>query len=353
MSPRCLIILEQSCKSKRTFGDYKKNLDCFLKFVHKDYDSFLLVPQIELEELLQDYCIFLRKRSENNEISPNSVPLFFNGIFKFLKVNRKKFDKSLITEMYPRRAKLGGELAISTEQCKIMLNSTGEKREKALIYFYCSTGARPEAVCELRLKHVEQYRDGFSKIVLYAGDVSEMTTFLNPEASQALTEYLEWRKSKGEVLTGESPVFRSNTHLASIIKPKLMNMVVMQSIMFRLWRKSGIKRIKTGKRYDLASTTSFRKRFDTILEFNPEVSMGSVQYLMNHDGYMSGKHYRRPTVEQIFQACKNASVQLMISDELRLKLELEKESSKVVKVEFLERKLANVETLLLELQSRI
>jgi len=208
-------------------------------------------------------------------------------------------------------------------------------------------------VCELQLKHVEPYRDGFFKIVLYAGDIAEMVTFLHPEASQALTEYFEWRKSKGEVLTGESPVFRSNSHLALITNPKSMNMMVMQSIMFRLWRKSGIKRIKTGKRFDLATTTSFRKRFDTVLEFNPEVSMGASQYLMNHDGYLSGKHYRRPTVEQIFEAYKKASSQLMISDELKLKLELEKKESNVGKIEFLEQKLANVETVLLELQSRV
>jgi len=78
---------------------------------------------------------------------------------------------------------------------------------------------------------------------------------------------------------------------------------------------------------------------------------------MNHDGYMSGKHYRRPTVEQIFQSYKKASSQLMISDELRLKLELEKneseESSKDKRIDFLESKLRNVEILLLELQSRV
>jgi len=352
MSLRCLMKFEESCKSERTFRDYKNNLDYFLKFSHRDYDSLLLLPQVQLEGLLQDFCIFLKRRSENNEISPNSVPVFLNGVFKFLRVNRKKFDKDLITEMYPRRNKLGGELAITTEQCKIMLESIGKKRDKALIHFYCATGARPEAVCELQLKHVELYRDGFFKIVLYAGDMSEMFTFLNPEASKALTEYFEWRKSKGEVLTGDSPVFRSNSYLASVTKPKPMTMSVMESIMFRLWRYSGIKRVKTGKRFDLASTTCFRKRFDTILEFNHEVSMGATQYLMNHDGYMSGKHYRRPTVEQVFQAYEKASSQLMISDELRLRLELEKKESKVGKIDFLERKLANVETLLLELQAR-
>ena len=84
--------------------------------------------------------------------------------------------------------------------------------------------------------------------------------------------------------------------------------------------------------------------------------MEVVQYLMNHDGYLSGKHYRRPTIEQIFQSYKKASSQLMISDELRLRLQLEKnkdeESSRGKRIELLESKLRNVEILLLEFKSR-
>ena len=352
VKPRCFVNFEERCHSKRTLQHYTKNLDYFLKFVHKDYDSVLLVTEIEINQILQDFTVFLKRRAENNEISPNSVPTFLNGIFKFLKVNRKKFDKDLITELFPRREKLGGELAITTEQCKKMLDSTRSKRDKALIFFYCATGSRPEAVCEIQMKDVEMYRDSFYKIVLYAGDIAEMVTFLNPEASQALTAYFEWRKSEGEVLTGDSPVFRSNSYRARLSEVKPMSMNVMQSVMFRLWKYSGINRIKKGKRFDLASTTCFRKRFDTILEFNPEIPMGVIQYLMNHEGYMSGKHYRRPTPEQVFQACKKASPELMIADEYRLRLELERSESKVNEVEFLKRKIANVEAVLLELKSR-
>ncbi len=50
MIPRCFMIFEQSCKSKKTFRDYKMSLDYFLKFAHKDHESLLLLPQIELEE---------------------------------------------------------------------------------------------------------------------------------------------------------------------------------------------------------------------------------------------------------------------------------------------------------------
>ena len=43
----------------------------------------------------------------------------------------------------------------------------------------------------------------------------------------------------------------------------------------------------------------------------------------------------------------------MISDELRLKLKLDKNGSKVGQIEILEKKLANVEVLLLEMQARV
>ena len=70
---------------------------------------------------------------------------------------------------------------------------------------------------------------------------------------------------------------------------------------------------------------------------------------------MSGRHYRRPTVEQVFQEYKKVCLELMISDEWRLRLELEKnnDESKDKRIDFLEEKLSNVETLLLELQSRV
>lgn len=349
-SPRCLILFENSCKSKRTFNDYNIFLDDFLNWCHKDYESLLLCPQKDLEELLQDYCIFQRKRVDNNEISPNSVPCYFNGIFKFLKVNRKTIDRESITQLYPDKAKLGGDLAISTEQCQILLDSTGEKREKALVHVYSATGARPEALCELQLKHVESYQDGFDKLLLYAGHSHEMISFLHPEASNALTDYLNWRKSKGEKLTRESYVFRANTSWSN----QKMSLSVMENVMSRLWKRSGIKRDKFGRSYDIASTRGFRKRFDTVLEMNPDVSMGVTQYFMDHSGYLSGKHYRRPTVEQLFESYRKACFGLLINPESKLLLEIEQkdkqlrenDSKKDERINELEKRLENTDKLL-------
>ncbi len=78
MNPKCLTNLEQRCRAERTFETYKYNLDIFLKYAHKDYDSFLLLPQMELDDLLQEYCVSLKRRVENDDVSPNSIPSFFN-----------------------------------------------------------------------------------------------------------------------------------------------------------------------------------------------------------------------------------------------------------------------------------
>jgi len=332
--PRCLVLFETACKSTRTFKTYKFGLDKFLNWCHKDYESLLMVPVKELEDLLQDYCIFLRARVNSKELSPNSIPTYFNPIWRFLKVNRVKVDKETVIQLYPDKVKLGGHDAITTEQLIKLLNACDTLRDRAIVHFFSATGARPEAVCELQLKHISEFGDGFSKVILYSEDFKhEMITFLHSECVKALKEYLAERESNGERLHSESFVFAVNGLWKSESKPMSYN--VLENMFDRLWKRSGIRRIKVGNRYNLASTTSIRKRFDTILEMNPDVSSGANQYLMDHTGYLSGAHYRRPTEKQIFKAYHSASVEFMISNELRMELELKQKDDEIGKIESL------------------
>lgn len=359
-SPRCILLFENACRSTRTFKTYKFLLDKFLDWCHKDYDSLLLVPIKELEDLLQDYCMFLRSRSQSKEISPNSIPGYFNPIFRFLKVNRIKLDNDLIIQLYPDKIKHGGHDAITTEQLIKLLNACDTLRDRALVHFFAATGARPEAVCELKLKHITEFEDGFNKIILYSEDFKhEMITFLHSESVSALKEYLAERESSGEKLTAESWVFVVNGLLKS--NGNYMSYNVLENMFDRIWKRSGIKRIKIGNRYNLASTTSIRKRFDTILEMNPEVSSGASQYLMDHTGYLSGTHYRRPTEAQIFKAYRAVSSELMLSNELRIELQFKqkedeiriKELEKDDRIIELERRLENTDKLLRVVLSKL
>ncbi len=362
MHPRCLILFETACKSKHTFKFYKFGLDKFLEWSHKDPESLLLLTTMELEDLLQDYCMELIKRVKLEQLSPNTIPGYFNPIFRFLKVNRVKIDKENIIQFFPDKKKLGGHDAITIEQLVKLLNATDTKRDRALVHFFSATGVRPEAVCELQFKHISDYDDGFKKVILYSDDYKhEMITFIHSEAVKALEEYHAERIANGERFTPESWVFGSNYFRGTKTKSSRLGYTVLENMFDRIWKRSGVVRIKTGNRFNLASTTSIRKRFDTVLEMNPEVSSGASQYLMDHTGYLSGRHYRRPTEQQIFKAYRSTCIELMISDELRLELKLKdkqyeidkNESKKDVRIKELESRAERTEKLLVQLMKKL
>jgi len=327
MTLRCLTLFENSIKTKASLTFYNYNLNIFLKWSKLDHESLLELNSEKIENKLQDYVIYLKKRVEYGELSPNSIADMVLGVFKFLKVNRKKFDREIITQLYPERVKPQGDRAITDDEIRQLLEFGGI-RDKAIVHMVSATGARPEAICELKIKHITKLDDGFTKLILYADDFKhEMVTFLHPEATHALEEFHKWRIENGEKLTDESYVI-SNIQLRNGILIEYMTSSNLQGVMNRLFSKAGIKRIKTGRRFDLATFTGFRKRFDTKLEMNPDISTGSIQCFMDHTGYLSG-HYRKPTEEELLKEYKKAVSSLIISKEWKLKLELHESKTEI------------------------
>ena len=321
MESRCLTVFESSCKSKATYKTFRNFLDTFLKWSKYDYESILALDETELEDKLEDYVFYLKRRVSDGELSPNSVPDIMVSIFKFLKCNRKKIDREIITQHYPDKVKMGGDRAITDNEIRQLLDYS-DKRDTAIIHMVSATGARPEALSELKMKHVETLEDGFTKLILYADDFKHETiTFLHSEASHALNEYLAWRKRKGDKITDESYLFSTISKEYKNPSSRL-NVGNMQCTMHRLFQSAGIIRIKKGNRYDLATFTGFRKRFNTRLELNSSISMSTIQCLMDHTGYLS-RNYRKPTEEELLREYKKGVKDLMISNEWKLKEELE------------------------------
>jgi len=50
MVSRSLILFEESCKSEKTRESYRNNLNKFLKWSQKDYESLLMLSKTELEK---------------------------------------------------------------------------------------------------------------------------------------------------------------------------------------------------------------------------------------------------------------------------------------------------------------
>ena len=327
MTLRCLDLFENSLKTKASLTLYNYHLKQFLKWSKLDHESLLELDSEKIEEALQDYVMYLKKRVSVGELSVNSIADMLLAVFKFLKVNRKKIDQENITQLYPERVKPQGDRAITDDEIRQLLEFGGI-RDRAIVHMVSATGARPEAICELKIKHITKLDHGFTKLILYADDFKhEMITFLHPEASHALDEFHQWRKEKGEKLTDESYVI-SNIQVRNGKLIEYMTSSNLQGVMNRLFSKAMIKRIKTGRRFDLATFTGFRKRFDTRLELNSDISQGVTQCFMDHTGYLSG-HYRKPTEEELLREYKKAVSSLVISKEWKLKLELDESKNEI------------------------
>lgn len=317
--PRCLVLFEETIRSKATLRVYQDYLNGFLKWVKTTPQSLLLLQKAELQPLLEDYVIFLKRRLNPNSISPR-----LSAIEKFLDVNDKEYNKRKLRMMLPEKVKPKGSKAWTTDQISQMLKYADTKRAKALIHFLAATGCRIGAIEELKLKHLKNMENNCKSVTFYAGSKWEYFSFLHEEAAKALEDYLNERTKNGEKIDDESYVFRERYILATQ-KSKFMSKKAAQGIITKILKRASIKRTReeNSLRFDIPVNTGFRKRFNTILKSNPEISYAIAERLMDHRTNLE-EHYLYTTVESLFNEYEKAIPQLIIDQTERLKLKNQK-----------------------------
>ncbi len=326
-TPRCLILFEESCRTKATLETYRGLLANFLKWANKDHESLLLLPDDQLQILLEDYMIYCKKRFKKT-----GIVLRFSAIEKFLFVNDKIVNKRKLMMFLPE-AEARKQRAITDKECQDLLSHASTVRTKAIIHLFCATGARPEALVNVRMMDIGQMPDDCQSLVLYADTPNELITFINSEASQAVNEYLDERKDSGELLKPESYLIRPTFFIVNVKTPKPVDIHVLESVIRNAMQRAKIKRKKVDEyRYDLALCGGFRKRFNSILKINPNISYPIAEMFMDHKMRMEA-HYLTPTKEQLFEEYKKAIPELTISNEWRLKMENEYKQKHIEKLE--------------------
>ena len=104
--PRCLILFEESCRTKATLETYRGLLAIFLKWANKDHESLLLLPDDQLQILLEDYMIYCKKRFKKAGIITR-----ISAIEKFLFVNDKIVNKRKLMMFLPESQKSTEDLS--------------------------------------------------------------------------------------------------------------------------------------------------------------------------------------------------------------------------------------------------
>jgi hypothetical protein len=316
-SPRSLVLFLESCRTEATKKSYRFELDKFLTWTKKDYESILFLEKTELTDILVDYTLHLKKR-----VSPNSLPVYFAGIFKFLDMNDKEFNKKKIIALFGEKVKRAGGRPITNQEINEMIRVSSNSKQNALIHVFSATGCRPEAITTLKIKHVKPIGDNCLSLMIYAGSTHESFVFLHHIASESLKRYHKWREDNGEKLTPESFVFIAHRQLSTApIKP--LDTSTVSGLFADLFKKAGIQREIVSKRnYDLASCGGFRKRFNTIIKSNSEIPYAVSEKLMDHSNYLE-KHYFKSTREELFEHYKKAIPRLIFDESEKIKLENE------------------------------
>jgi integrase len=315
-NPRCLEIFLESCKSQVTRRGYLFQLNKFLTWAKKDYESVLFLEKTELTDLLVDYTLYLKKR-----VLSNSIPGYLAGTFKFLEMNDREFNKRKIRQLYGEKRKRAGGRPITNNEINEIIRVVDSEKNHALIQVLASTGCRPEGLSELKMKHIESIGQGCLSLLIYAGSTHEHHVFLHKVASDSLRRYHKSRELKGEKLESETPVFSAERRLASL-PVKAIHSTTISGIVSDLMSKARIKRVKVNsKNYDLASCGSFRKRFNTILKSNAEIPYAVAEKLMDHSNYLE-KHYFKTSREDMFSHFVKAIPELIFEESERQKVEI-------------------------------
>jgi len=139
------IAIQESNLSDATKKDYDFRLGLFYRISPiKSDDELIDCPTDELQKILVSYTRHLLKRVNNDDLSANTVPKMFRGIRWLLNSNYRENDIKWkpIEALFPKAVKRTGYKAWTTEQVALMLEYTSDLRNKSLIHFQASTGAR-------------------------------------------------------------------------------------------------------------------------------------------------------------------------------------------------------------------
>jgi hypothetical protein len=188
-----------------------------------------------------------------------------------------------------------------------------DRRIKPIVYTMMSSGIRIGAWDYLRWKHVVPISENgelkAAKLLVYAGEPEEYHTFITSEAYACLNDWIKFRESYGEVITGSSWLMRDIWQTTNIIYgaklglatcPKKLQSSGIRRLLERALWEQGLRHplMKGAKRHEWKAAHGFRKFYKSRAEqlmrpINVEVTMG-------HNIGISQSYYK-PTEREVME----------------------------------------------------
>ena len=303
----CMEIFLECIKSDSAKKSYQDAMRYFKDFTElKTYEEIVDLDPKKLTQLIVSYII--RRKKTNN---PNSMGFYYHPIQTFLEMNDVILNYKKLRRLFPARIKSTVERGWTTEEIQKMLDVCSNSKQRAIIHFENASGGRIGIFNGLQIKHLIVINDeDVGKcygIIGYADEVEEYTTFLTPEATKALDDYLDKRRADFEIITGDSPVIRTNYCLGSTTVTAATSKNL-GSIVRYVQKKAGLRDPSTKKwdRYPVQSNHGFRHRFDEVIKSVIGINVHLAEKMFAHTSRIVALDgvYNNPKIENSFKEYK-------------------------------------------------
>lgn len=118
-----------------------------------------------------------------------------------------------------------------------------DQRVKTAFLILASTGIRVGALYSIKIADLERIEDLY-KITIYRGDKEQYVTFCTPECAKEIDAYLDFRKRKGENVTGDSFLLIKRFAKKNPKGEAFKESVTLRSMLQHSIEKAGIRPIK-------------------------------------------------------------------------------------------------------------
>lgn len=283
------------------------------------------------EESLMSFIEFQKGRVEGREISESTITNYYKATKLFCVMNDLLLNWKKISRGLPIGRRAANDRAPTIDEIRKLIVYP-DRRIKAIVFTMTSSGIRIGAWDYLRWKNVFPLRNETEEIIaakltVYAGDNEEYYAFISPEAYNSLKEWMDFRCSYGEKITGDSWVMRDiwqttninyGARLGLATYPKKLKSSGIKRLLERALWEQGLRHPLKDKerRHEWKAAHGFRKYYKTRAEqvmkpINVEITMG-------HNIGVSASYYKPTETEVLADYLKAVDVLTIIGDNAML-----------------------------------
>ncbi len=282
---------------------------------------------------------FLLERFDRKEITGSTIRNYLKSIKLFcenadIRTTWKKISRGL-----PRARNYSDDRIPTMEEIRTLLEYP-DRRLKAIIYTWTSSGIRLGAWDYLKWGHIEEIKREnkiiAAKIIVYAGEEDEYFSFISKEAMESLKEWMNFRKISGEIIDENSWLMRDLWDTQDIqgkgkglvTRPNKLTSIGIKKLVNRaIWAQGLRKKLESGKkRHPFQAIHCYRKWFKTRCEMAGMKPI-NVEILLSHNVGISNSYYK-PTENELLEDYLKVTNLLSIDKQSKLETVLQEYEEK-------------------------